>query len=757
MPANNSSYPLSTFNTIAINSTSSTSLVLAGGATMAGNLAVTGTITGGSISYASTTTGTLAVSNGTGTTFTVASTQNSTSVGTGAFVATGGGSFGGNLYVGGSLVAGSVTYATTNTGSMNITTGTGSTLVVSSTTDSTTQSDGSATFLGGIGVLKTINTGSLKCFDATQSTSTTTGSLQTVGGFGCAGNITAGGVLNVTNATSSTSQFTGCAIFGGGIGAAGAAFVDTLSTIGKLNVGGFDLTLGAVDNATRGNSSESRALVKIAGAKLYVNYLNDFTGGTVIDSALNTIGITRIENLTPSTSTTTGALLVDGGFGIQGALNGTTAKFTSTTDSTSLTTGATIINGGLGVQFNISASSLRLYATYPSTSTTTGSLIVDGGFGLAGNFSGTTARLYDTTVSTSTTTGALRVDGGFGLAGNLSGSSARFYSTTASSSKTTGALILDGGLGLAGKISTDTGRVYNVLDATTTTAAAFVIDGGLGVAKKIISDTINTVGSVDFGGFDLRLGTTDQVTRGDTGESRALVKNIAGLLTELVVNFQSDFDRVVVQSDLKCDGNVFARNLKAIEFNAEKWHIHTVAGVGGYSAITSGNLGMNTVAYTQVFKVKLSRAAGFYTLTTLERFRLEYRSTIKYEMRFNSSVQLLPIIEAGSNIGFLVGKGLHQRSRIWITDNKITPTYPVLTQVANGSGGFNYKIFHVATAGEIADATDLQGQGFEFSGSYDAVHPDEYYMMNRTSFDIPIEFGIDLDVFELGSFSTGHL
>ena len=56
----------------------------------------------------------------------------------------------------------------------------------------------------------------------------------------------------------------------------------TLKTTGAVIVGGFDFLLGNGDQVTRGNSGNSRALVKGSGAVLSINHLGDFVGGTII-------------------------------------------------------------------------------------------------------------------------------------------------------------------------------------------------------------------------------------------------------------------------------------------------------------------------------------------------------------------------------------------------------------------------------------------------------------------------------------------
>lgn len=59
---------------------------------------------------------------------------------------------------------------------------------------------------------------------------------------------------------------------------------------------GFDFILGNGDQVSRGNTGSSRALVKIGTSRLYVNYAGDFSGGTVIDSALAVSGRLTVPN-----------------------------------------------------------------------------------------------------------------------------------------------------------------------------------------------------------------------------------------------------------------------------------------------------------------------------------------------------------------------------------------------------------------------------------------------------------------------------
>ena len=593
MPRNITAYGIQTASAITLTattqstSTTTGTLIVGGGIGIGGNLHVAGTITGGSVSYSSTSSGTFDVTNATGTTLTVDSTEQSTSTTTGCATFAGGVGIAGNVNIGGTLTAGSITYASTSTGTLAVTTSPGTTMTVSSTTDSTTTTNGSTTFAGGIGVAKRINSGSLAVFDATQSTSTSTGALiVSNGGIGAAGNIYAGGAVNSASVTTAL-----------------------LTNTGNTTSGGFDFILGNTDQVTRGSSGQSRALVKGAATALILNFAGDFTGGVVV------------QGTTQSTSPTTGAFRVNGGQGLEGnlyvgglinsassitgtSLNGTNIILSGNTDSTAIGNGNIINPGGFSNALRINTDSLRTFNATNSTSSSTGALVVTngGGLGVGGNIhsggslnsvslttggvtctsvtssgniqgtglTGTTLtlssnatitgavnagsgtisgtlnigtaavtqtnttnfRVLGTTNSTSVTTGAAIIDGGLGVSLNISGSTMRLYGSTNSTSKTTGTQIIDGGLGVNLNISAGSMRIYDTTISTSGTTGALIVDGSIGTRD------LWSTGNITNGGYDFILGNTDQVTRGNSGASRAMIKDFGN---ELALNFQGEF------------------------------------------------------------------------------------------------------------------------------------------------------------------------------------------------------------------------
>ncbi len=123
-----------------------------------------------------------------------------------------------------------------------------------------------------------------------------------------------------------------------------------------------------------------------------------------------------INDTTPSTSATTGALQVHGGIGVQGncivegtlSINAVTGNinFNSSQASTSYTTGAITIFGGFGISNSTPAVSV----------TSGGAISVAGGMAVGQNaIVGGNIVVLDSTVSTSSQTGSLVLYGGLGI------------------------------------------------------------------------------------------------------------------------------------------------------------------------------------------------------------------------------------------------------------------------------------------------------------------------------------------------------
>jgi len=106
-----------------------------------------------------------------------------------------------------------------------------------------------------------------------------------------------------------------------------------------------------------------------------------------INGALKVNNTQEITNTTQSTNKDTGALIVEGGVGIEKNLNiGGDMTIGGTTQSTTKDTGALVLEGGLGVEKNLNIGGVQTIAgTTESTNKDTGALIVEGGVGIEKN------------------------------------------------------------------------------------------------------------------------------------------------------------------------------------------------------------------------------------------------------------------------------------------------------------------------------------------------------------------------------------
>ena len=139
-----------------------------------------------------------------------------------------------------------------------------------------------------------------------------------------------------------------------------------IATIGSLNISGAS-GINTIDSTVQSSSKDTGALVIEGGVgiekNLFVGGGVEITGITTITGNLEADGVVSIDDATQSSSTTTGALKVDGGAGIVKNLYvGGGAEVTglttitgvldanNTTQSTSATTGAAKFAGGVGIE-----------------------------------------------------------------------------------------------------------------------------------------------------------------------------------------------------------------------------------------------------------------------------------------------------------------------------------------------------------------------------------------------------------------------
>lgn len=214
-------------------------------------------------------------------------------------------------------------------------------------------------------------------------------------------------IYSTSNATSTTS---GALIVAGGVGIGGSIFLGSQLTqtytpvIGAgldhsvfLQSNPFPTNVGAViqvgfgtawDGSTAGffNGSLNGTWLGISAATANTADFLSFQENGTSRFTVGAGGTTRIAATNTATSTTSGALIVSGGVGINGnAFIGGTTTITNTTSSTGNSTGAFVVYGGTNIGGNafIGGTTVVLNTT-TSTSTGTGALVVRGGAGVAG-------------------------------------------------------------------------------------------------------------------------------------------------------------------------------------------------------------------------------------------------------------------------------------------------------------------------------------------------------------------------------------
>jgi hypothetical protein len=246
-------------------------------------------------------------------------------------------------------------------------------------------------------------------------------------------------------------------------------------------------------------------------------YAYAFNTNTLVTTAVTAYGlgpgIITISNTTPSTTSTSGALIVAGGVGIGGNVsvagsiipNSTASNLGSPTNPFgSIYVSPHTINIGtapLGsVGNSLQVTGLIVTANTASVSTSTGAITIAGGIGIGGSavigdtVTATTAVVVSTATSVSTATGALTVAGGVGIGGNLfvggnvTSTSQIILGTANTNNTLTGALQVAGGVGIGGNLF-----VGGIITATSIFAQTLTIDYTTVTQSVIVTPDIFTI------------------------------------------------------------------------------------------------------------------------------------------------------------------------------------------------------------------------------------------------------------------------
>jgi hypothetical protein len=266
---------------------------------------------------------------------------------------------------------------------------------------------------------------------------------------GTYGNVKVGSLF-VTNTTATTDTTTGAIVTRGGIAAAGN--IAATNFLGNVYGTQANVANLSVSGSVLGSLYFSGADTIYINGSAVATSAASFTGGTVpgytlFNAVVEARGNIFANSQVASTSTTTGALVVNGGAGISGTVYAGSVNApigTGTANSGAFTTITS--TGIINASGNIVAG-----ATTHSVGITTGALVVKGGVGIAGNLyvggsiNNTPIGVYGSSIGNFISIGDQGP--GYGIFTRL-----QINNTTASANLTTGAVIVAGGVGVSGNV-----------------------------------------------------------------------------------------------------------------------------------------------------------------------------------------------------------------------------------------------------------------------------------------------------------------
>ncbi len=552
---------------------------------------------------------------------TLNATTTSTTKDTGALVVEGGVGIEENTYIGGVLDV-------TGTGTIDGATTLGSTLEVTgdttlnATTTSTTKDTGALVVEGGVGIEENLNLGGSIDFTA---------GSHTIGSSIGANNLTLGGATS-TVVVPGDFQVQGAAT---AVNTTNLDVTDQVITVNKN--GNTASTIGA-GMLIEGDSAATVGYVRVDGADNSLLEVKSPTGNElVLDvNADATLTITGSGTINQDVDTTSSPSFV-------------ATTLTGTTSSTTKDTGALIVDGGVGIEENTNIGgnldvtgtgtidgNVTLNATTTSTTKDSGALIVEGGVGIeentniGGNLDVTGTGTIDgnvtlnaTTTSTTKDTGALVVEGGVGIEENTNIGGTLGVTSTSS---------FGGDVTITGEVLPSVDNTYSLGSATKQWKDVFVGANSLHIGGQTIS---NNGGTLEWGGADLSGLWTE-----DTGDINRVSGNVGiGTATpanklDVVGNTKLDGILNVTGTSTLANVQVSTDALSAAEnsnFTLKTWATADVSAQDRVTILANGNVGIGTTSPGTILVLNSTDALKIPVGTTAQR-----PTAVQGQIRYNT-------------------------------------------------------------------------------------------------------------------------
>ena len=400
------------------------------------------------------------------------------------------------------------------------------------------------------------------------------------------GAATVGGTLGVTGTTTLSGDLSvgGNETVTGTLGVTGATTLTTLTTSGAATLNSASITNGATVGGTL-DVTGATTFTTATGGGLQVKAIGNVTPGTAAFTTLTASGATTLTDTTQSTDKDTGALVVEGGVGIEKNLN---------------------VGGALGVTGNASVNGLSV----TQNGSVGGTFTVTGGTSLSTVTTSGAATLNSASITNNATVGGtLGVTGVTTLSDDLGvGGDATVTGTLGVTGHTTLTTVTTGNATINGASITQNASVGGTLDVTGDATIAGTLNANNGIAVDTNKFTVaNGTGNTYIDGT---LQVHGAATFDDAATFTGLVTG-GGLkatdLTATRIVFAGTGGRLVDSANLTWDGSKFYVNGKG-EFSGNV----TMTGVQTYTAAdyTTGAL---QVAGDASFAGKIQVQGTIYT------------------------------------------------------------------------------------------------------------------------------------------------